>query len=177
MEVVVYSMFGFESDAHSSAILAKELKRNLLSRNHEVTSFTSKDIVSGCVGCKRCTDGSHCAISDAFQIPSTAPIFLVSPVYFFGLPAQTKAFLDRLYSVSLIGRIIAPILTSGSQFYEGGVDLIIQQFERIDAYCGSVTVSPYNKVTFDEVLPLTYQDTLAISDIVARVEVLYGSEC
>lgn len=176
MSTVIYSMFN-ERANRSSSILYKHLKNEVKEWDESCVCLTSSDIKQGCTGCKACAkpEGS-CTIKDALsKIEHIDAIFIVSPVYFFGLPSQTKAFVDRLYRYDLSNVPIALLLTSGSQFRYGGVDLIIDTFKRIDEYCGSITLTPYNKCTFDEVLPLTVQDKLAVSNIIAEVRgILYG---
>ncbi len=101
--------------------------------------------INGCLGCGACKhNGGTCIQKDDMQ--SLYPMFLradtivfVSPVYWWGITAQTKAFIDRLYKFTmeeLHGKRVYVIVdgedtTDGIQY-----DLIKRQFEEICSYCG-----------------------------------------
>ncbi len=65
---------------------------------------------SGCVMCQACAKDGECIIKDDFQellekwIEADVILYSV-PVYHMGMPAQLKAFLDRLGN-SLFGRYV-----------------------------------------------------------------------
>ncbi len=73
----------------------------------EYDSIRGKKI-SGCVGCQACEKDGNCVIKDDYQelllkwIEADVILYSV-PVYHMGMPAQLKAFLDRLGN-SLFGR-------------------------------------------------------------------------
>lgn len=175
--VCVFSMFPINSKGRNTSILTSFLLKELEYRGYQPDLIISSDIKSGCTGCGKCSDSFKCVFEDKVSNLSGKFIcFIVTPVYFFGLPSQTKAFLDRLYSKDMSKITFAPIYITGSQFYNGGVDLLIEQFDRIDRYCGSTTLFPYNKVTYDTVLPLSTQDILGIQDLIDRVEEVVSNE-
>lgn len=68
--------------------------------------FLGDGEVAGCNGCGACQrNGNKCIIQDSMQ--AIYPLFaecdtlvLASPLYFWGISAQTKAFIDRLYALS-----------------------------------------------------------------------------
>lgn len=66
--------------------------------------------ISGCVACQACEKNGECAIKDDFQellekwIKADVILYSV-PVYHMGMPAQLKAFMDRLGN-SLFGRYV-----------------------------------------------------------------------
>jgi multimeric flavodoxin WrbA len=160
--------------------LEKEVLSALTERGHtfEVQHWDSK--VLPCLNCNRCTkDRTGCQLKDTLFLSFSKSeqwdgIIILSPIYFFGLSAETKVFLDRLYSLDLTGKIVGLVLCSGSQFRYCGADLIEEQFERIDEYCGSTTVTPYNKVTFDEVTPVNEVDKLGLQNLLNRMEDSYA---
>lgn len=57
--------------------------------------------LSPCIGCGGCQKTGRCVIEDDMQplygkVDGAQVILLASPIYFYGLTAQTKAFVDRL---------------------------------------------------------------------------------
>ena len=69
----------------------------------EILNITEKDIAP-CNGCEFCADTSECSISDDMQQVLTSlleadGIFVGTPVYFWSVSAQVKAFMDRTYAI------------------------------------------------------------------------------
>lgn len=78
---------------------------------HCVTKvFLGDKELAGCHGCGACQkNGNCCIINDAMQ--DIYPVFkecdtvvLASPLYFWTISARTKAFIDRLYAISVEDR-------------------------------------------------------------------------
>ena len=135
---------------------------NILDNNEESYKIFHTDLVNrACIGCKKCT---ACCINDDFtkEIINKPVrydcIVFAGAVYFFDLNSDLRKALERLYCYTLKDVPIGLILTSGSNFRYGGVDLIIEQFKRIDEYCGTRTVTPFNKVTYDLRTPINETD-------------------
>lgn len=84
--------------------------------------------VHGCLACERCwqREGQPCVQQDGMQalypaLQQADVVVLASPLYFFGLSAQLKAAIDRLYPyyvdaspVDLRGKECALLLTAAS---------------------------------------------------------------
>ncbi len=56
--------------------------------------------MSGCLGCGGCDETGQCVVDDDMQkvyplLQQARAIVLSSPIYFYGLPAQCKALVDR----------------------------------------------------------------------------------
>ena len=68
----------------------------------EVRSFSvGRMDVRPCVGCNRCADGGGCFMHDDMDdvldvLAGAIELYVVSPVYFAGPPAQLKALFDRM---------------------------------------------------------------------------------
>lgn len=138
---------------------------------------TCEDSFSPCSNCGFCKTLKTCTKQDSFplkDISKASGIIIVSPVYFFNLSPKSLDFLSRLYCLNLSGKIFGLVLSSGSQFRFGGVDLIQDQFSRIDEFCGSRTVTPYNKVTFDSVTSLNETDNLGIDILIEEMRTLHN---
>lgn len=139
----------------------------------EVFVLPTKNITHPCMGCKTCT---ACCVEDEFTEKVIRQGFkfdcvvFAGAVYFFDLNSNLRKALERFYCYDLTDVPLGLILTSGSNFRYGGVDLIINQFKRIDEYCGSKTVTPYNKVTFDERTPVNELDVLGLKKLYSDLE-------
>lgn len=60
--------------------------------------------IAPCIGCGGCDKTGRCVIEDDMQalydkINAARVVIIASPIYFYGLSAQTKAFVDRLQAL------------------------------------------------------------------------------
>lgn len=67
--------------------------------------FLGTEELNGCRGCGACHKDHHCVIDDVMQrvyplFSQCDTIVMASPLYFWTLSAQIKAYMDRLYAVS-----------------------------------------------------------------------------
>ena len=84
------------------------------SKGHKVTRFDAAMMnIGGCHACETCyKTGKACSFDDDFNI--IAPVILEAdvivftmPVYWYSIPAQIKAVIDRIYSLVVGGKDIA----------------------------------------------------------------------
>lgn len=159
----------------NSAKLLKHVEEVCESREHTINRIRN---VGSCVHCSKCAEDRKCVIPDHFSsddISKADAIILASPLYFFSLTPKALSFLSRLYSVDLEGKIILPIIVSGSNFEDSGIDIVRQQFSAIDRYCGTLTLQPYHKVTYDKIWEVSDLDKEGLLLSVERMEGLYES--
>ncbi|MDD1686785.1 flavodoxin family protein [Methanoregula sp.] len=89
----------------STAALAAEAERGLKEQGVETTTFFLNDLkIKGCQACYWCkrNDLAACAVRDDMQqihqlIQECDGLIVASPIYFGGVTAQTKAWLDRMF--------------------------------------------------------------------------------
>ena len=104
----------------NSAVLASHIVKGAEASgaNVEVVDVTELEHkVAGCMACDGChPDKLRCVQEDDItdlvaDFPNYDTIVLVTPVYFFGFPAQLKIVIDRLYSLLLheSGMIFSPL--------------------------------------------------------------------
>lgn len=83
-------------------------------KGHEVTRFDAAMMkIGGCRACETCyRTGKACSFDDDFN--KIAPVILESdtivftmPVYWYSIPSQIKAVIDRIYSLVVGGKDIA----------------------------------------------------------------------
>lgn len=118
--------------------------------------------ISPCIGCGGCGKKGRCVIDDDMtelyeKIRMTNRIILASPIYFYGITSQAKAFVDRnqaLWSRKYIladgigkdqsdrkGYLVSVAATSGEKVFEGAELTATYFFDAIDTeFCGSLLV-------------------------------------
>lgn len=124
-----------------------------------------------CEGCRRTIN--HCVVKDSTQeiLEKIASrhfdvIVFASPIYFFSFSAQTKLFIDRLYSQQLNDVVLGTILVSGSNFIDGGADLTIETLRRTCQYTGALWGGAFYKCTYDEKLEVNDLDLYNLDSLI-----------
>lgn len=100
----------------STRILAEEAERGLRDQGIETEFIFLNDLkFKGCQACYYCkkNDVAACAVQDDMQriyhlIQESAGLIVATPIYFGGVSAQTKTWLDRLFP--FIGMNLSPKL-------------------------------------------------------------------
>ena len=89
----------------NSDLLADAFIRGAEAAGHKVGKFRAGTRqINGCIACETCwKTGRACSIQDDFAdleplLEAADVIVFASPLYFFGLPAQLKACIDKLYA-------------------------------------------------------------------------------
>lgn len=149
-----------------------EILLNILKGNN-VTYL--KDELKGCANCRYCLEWGECYIKDSFpfkECVNADVIIILSPIFFFDFSSKTKAFIDRLYSVSLENKLLTGVITSGSSFYlDSGIDIVDEIFYRITRYCGAYFINPLHIVTEDRLIEI---DENIIENFVELIEEQYN---
>lgn len=152
MNFVIY--YGSTRKQNMKKVLSA-LTDALNKKGHTYLVFDSP--VSFCNSCRVCEKTGHCCIKDDFPeetIRNSDGVIILSPIFFFSFSAKAKAFLDRLFSINLDGKIVTAITLSGSAVTSiyCGFDIIKEILLRTSYYCGSKVVQPINFVTEDREL-------------------------
>lgn len=126
----------------NTEILAQQVVAGMQDGGTEVEIIRLADYkISPCLACGGCEKTGCCVIDDDMQelypkIDSADRLLLVSPIYFYGVTAQLKAFLDRcqaLWSrkyllrqrqqgkVARIGFLVSAAATKGEKIFDGAV--------------------------------------------------------
>jgi multimeric flavodoxin WrbA len=103
----------------STAILAAEAERGLKEKGATTTTLFLNDLeMKGCQACYWCkkNDVADCAVKDDMQklhqlMKECDGMIVATPIYFGGVTAQTKAWLDRLFPY--IGMDLRPKMPPG----------------------------------------------------------------
>lgn len=132
-----------------------------------------------CINCGKCSEKGECCMNDdftkVFRDNKFDAIIIGTPIYFFHMSAKAKAFLDRLYSVDLSGMIFGLICISGSPYYSGGTDLVVESMRRSCEYCDSFFAGVFQITTHDQYTGLiSNNDEERLEDFLYGVEVTYN---
>lgn len=98
----------------NSAAMADAFIKAAEEKGHSVTRFDAASMnVGGCHACETCyKTGKACTFDDDFNLIAPAvleadAVVFATPVYWYSIPAQIKAVIDKLYSFCVAGKDIA----------------------------------------------------------------------
>lgn len=134
----------------NSDTLAQAFADKARANGHEVTLYRTADKqIRGCAACDRCwsKDGKPCVMQDdmqeLFPMLNLADIVVfAAPIYFFGLPAQLKAVIDRFYPLCKDDKMDAFsgkqcfLIICGASDDENDFEPTIQTYEVMADYLG-----------------------------------------
>lgn len=119
------------------------LKKNQHAAEIKVINVAEKDIQS-CKGCDGCRNSKRkCVIRDDMQeiypdILAADILILASPIYWWGITAQAKQFIDRFYALNynnnFAGKKFVLLTTYGGEDPNSGADIIQNMFRDICEY-------------------------------------------
>ena len=98
--------------------------------------------IKPCMGCDQChkNENHKCIIKDDFEVVveklnEASTLVFISPIYWWGVTATLKCFIDRLYSFNnWKGKEFKLILTGGAETSDVEYKLIHDQFKEMMAY-------------------------------------------
>lgn len=105
MKILV--VYGSPHKKGSSYLLANEFIKGVQENHHEVTVFdVAHHHISPCLGCDHCGMNGPCIQNDDMSqlrkdMLDHDMIVFVTPLYYFGISAQLKAAIDRIYSFTM----------------------------------------------------------------------------
>jgi multimeric flavodoxin WrbA len=119
MKKQIMVLLGSPRKKGNSAKLAEQVVKGAKEQGAKVETFYLNGLnIKPCQACGKCTKTkAGCAVQDDMQtlypkIQEAHTIVIASPIYWFNISAQTKTFIDRLYSIGLPERN----LLKGKQF-------------------------------------------------------------
>jgi multimeric flavodoxin WrbA len=115
----VLILIGSPRKKGSTTVLAAEAERALKEKGVETTTLFLNDLkIRGCQACYWCkkNDVAECAVKDDMQkihllMKESDGIIIAAPIYFGGVTAQTKLWLDRMFPY--IGMNLTPKMPPG----------------------------------------------------------------
>jgi multimeric flavodoxin WrbA len=146
----------------NTEILADQVMAGLKEAGADVDLLRLADYrISPCIACGGCEKTGRCVVQDDMQelyprIDGADRLVLVSPIYFYGVTAQLKAFIDRcqaLWSrkyllrqrrqggVPRIGYLVSAAATKGEKIFDGAVLTVQYGLDAMDfKYGGALLV-------------------------------------
>ncbi len=146
----ILGIYGSPREGGNSDLLLERALEGARSAGAEVDSIAVRDYCyQGCVECGGCDQTGVCVLKDDMQIlypklKEAEVILVATPVFFYGVPAQLKALIDRSQALWAQGRLrraegrerrsdggrgylIAVGATRGKQLFEG-IELTVRYF-------------------------------------------------
>lgn len=134
----------------NSALLAEKVAAGAKAAGAEVeTFFLQKMTIAPCTACDGCRKkkATGCVVQDDMQqlypkILAADALVIASPVYWFSVSAQTKAFIDRWYALNknpgtLAGKNLGVVLSfAGEDVFTSGAVNALRMFQDMCAYLG-----------------------------------------
>ncbi len=127
----------------NSETMAKAVSNGLLTKAGNTVEYIHLNSLSirPCQACGGCNSSGHCIINDDMTVlyektDAADRLFFVSPVYFYGLTAQIKAYVDRCQAKwarryllnqkhrnneQRTGHLLSCAATSGDKLFDGSI--------------------------------------------------------
>jgi multimeric flavodoxin WrbA len=168
MYMKVLALLGSPRENGNTSLLLDEYIKGIEASgiNCEITRvYLHRKRISGCSACNACrsiTPG-QCAVKDDMQ--ELYPLFCqadlviyASPVYWWSVSAQLKAFMDRCYALgsvqdSFAGKKATLLMTYGGELPNKGPELVRSMLEEICEYKEMKLVDVYGVCT-DDYMPV-----------------------
>lgn len=174
----ILALLGSPRKKGNTALLLDEYLRGIKDSNKDaeiVKVFLQEKKISGCTACEACRNVTigQCAIKDDMQ--ELYPLFrqadmvvYATPIYWWSVSAQLKAFMDRCYALgsiedSFTGKKAALLMTYGGEQPNNGPDLVKTTFEEICDYKEMNLIDVYSVCT-DDYMPVA-ENTKALRDV------------
>jgi len=145
----IVAIHGSPRQDGNSDILLREAIREVEDGGHAVTLFRPSEMnISPCTNCGGCEETGECIIHDDMDMVYAAiregERFIVSsPVFFFGLPAQIKALVDRCQSFWCEKYLLGRPLPEGREGRKGLLMLVGGMKREIGFRCSDASVTAF----------------------------------
>ncbi|MGE5633315.1 MAG: flavodoxin family protein [Caulobacteraceae bacterium] len=174
----VLALLGSPRRKGNTALLLDEYIRGIKDshKDAEITKiFLQEKAIKNCMACEACHNVpvGKCAIKDDMQ--ELYPLFreadmviYATPVYWWSVSAQLKAFMDRCYALgpiadSFAGKKAVLLMTYGGELPNKGPELVKTTFEEICDYKEMKLIDVYGVCT-DDYMPVA-ENTKALKDV------------
>lgn len=133
----------------NTELLLREAVRGAESAGAEVKTFSLNELnIRPCQDCGGCDETGECIVRDdmdsIYDAIRTSDRFIVaSPIFFFGLSAQTKAMIDRCQSFWCEKYLLKRPLPEGTYRRKGLLILVGGMKKEIGVECGDATAKAF----------------------------------
>lgn len=160
MRIVVFN--GSPRAGGNTDLLVQSALKGIDRHSHRVDLFNLNDMnIKPCQNCGGCTDTGVCVVDDRMQqiypaLRGADRIILASPIYFFGLSAQTKIMIDRCQPL-WCEKYIHNMPLEGSTHRKGLLVLVGGMKRQVGVDCSSATATAFfRSVSVEEHKTLAY---------------------
>lgn len=174
----ILALLGSPRKKGNTALLLDEYLRGIAASDKDaeiIKVYLHEKNIRNCSACETCRDVTvgRCAINDDMQ--ELYPLFrqadmivYATPIYWWSISAQLKAFMDRCYALgpikdSFTGKKVALLMTYGGELPNKGPELVKTSFEEICDYKEMKLIDVYGVCT-DEYIPVA-KNTQALRDV------------
>lgn len=147
----------------NTAHLLEEFLKGVYEKNGTTINevFLQENRISGCTGCQHCKKSTGCVQNDDMQkiyplIKDADVLVFATPIYWWSMPSQLKALIDRFYALKpkeRKGKKVYLLMTYGGALPNSGPELVERTFRDISDYIGCDLVKVYGVCT-DEYMPV-----------------------
>ncbi len=133
----------------NSELLLKEALKAVEEGGHELTLFRPGEMnIAPCTNCGGCDETGECVIEDEMAdvygaIREGERFVISSPIFFFGLPAQIMALIDRCQSLWCEKYLLRKAISQGPNGRKGLLMLVGGMKKEIGYTCGNATVTAF----------------------------------
>lgn len=133
----------------NTELLLNETLRGIESTQHSIRVFKLNEMnIRPCQNCGGCDETGICIIEDAMEdiyeaIRRADRIILASPIFFFGLSAQTKTMIDRCQSFWCQRYLLKKSLVSEPYGRKGLLLLVGGMKSEVGVRCGDATAKAF----------------------------------
>jgi multimeric flavodoxin WrbA len=150
-------------------ILLKETLKPIQDRGHDITLFKLNFMnIKPCQDCGGCDKTGRCIINDDMAeiydaIREADRIILASPIFFFGVSAQTKIMIDRCQSFWCEKYLLKKPIPEGPYGRKGLLLLVGGMKKEIGVQCSEVTAK-----AFFRTISVQEHNTLSVTGVDAK---------
>jgi len=156
----------------NSDILLRETLRVVEGAGHDVVIFRLNDMdIKPCQNCGGCNVTGTCIIEDDMQeisgaIRDSDRFILASPVFFFGLSAQSKIMIDRCQSFWCEKNLLKKTLPAGPHGRKGLLILVGGMKKELGFQCSEATAK-----AFFRTISVPHHETLSFAGVDDKGEI------
>jgi multimeric flavodoxin WrbA len=169
----VLGIYGSPRKGGNSDLLLDEALRGAADAGAEVKSVRCCDMdIGGCVECAGCDATGECVVDDDMQqvyplLQEANVIILASPMFFYSVPAQAKALIDRCQAMWCKRLLEKPSAEKNAPARGRGFLIAIGATKGKNLFEGAELVAKY----FYDALQMTYEGGLFVRSVEGKADI------
>ncbi len=145
----VLAFLGSPREEGNSELMMIEAVRAVEEEGHSVTLFRPSEMdISPCTNCGECDETGECIVQDQMKevylaIREADRFIISSPIFFFGIPAQLKALIDRCQAIWCEKYLLRKPITEGPYGRKGLLLLVGGMKKEVGYSCSDATATAF----------------------------------